>query len=485
MAVSTADAVEDQQLLDRFVKRRDEAAFEALLRRYGHLVWGLCRRILNDHHDADDAFQATFLVLVRKAGLIGRRDLLGPWLYGVAYRIAVRARTSAAKRHAREQQVRTKTHTDPGMDLEWRDLRNVLDEEVQRLPEKYRVPFILCHLEGKTNEEAARLLGCPKGTILSRLARARERLRLRLTRRGLMFSAGGLSALLTYEAAVGAPVGLTGSTLKAALPIVSGQAAGVVAAPVAALIQGELKTMLISKLFTTIVFLLGIGIGGAGVFSYRASGPEAAANRPPATNAVEVQKLRVTVPASLDGIVKVLGVEIKEGEQIPADQVVTCKVGNETKKWRRLKAGDQVDKGQLLGLLDDRLARDDVAIKEAKLRAAEADRDAALKTKDDRMARYRTQEILFGQGPAGVPATSKEDLRAALLLAQVKHYEWVSKAEAVKQAEVELRQAKTLVEMHEIRSPARGVIKTICKQPGEAVRKLEAVLVIQLSGERD
>jgi len=427
--------------------------------------------------------------LVRKEGSIGRRDLVGPWLYGVAYRTAVRARANAAKRRCRELQAGRKTEADPVADLDWRDLRPILDEEVQRLPEKYRVPFILCHLEGKSNEEAARLLGCPKGTILSRLARARELLRYRLTRRGLTYSVAGLAVLLAQQAARAAvPVMLMDSTLKTAPPMLAGQMVGTgpVSAPVFALVQGELRSMFLSKLFVTVSFLLGMGIGGVGVFGYRVAAPAAPADPQPVVTGAESDKNRVTVPSRVDGTLMVLGTEIKEGDQLPIDAIITLKVGTETKKYRRLQKGDSVEAGQLLGVVDDRLARNEVAIKEAKLKGAGADQEAALKIKEEAMARYKTQERLFGNGGGGnrLPATSIEDLRAAKLMAETRHLEWVSKGEAVKQAEAELELARTLVEMHEIRSPARGVIKDINKYQGEAVRKLEPVLVIQLSRPR-
>jgi RNA polymerase sigma factor (sigma-70 family) len=213
MAASGADRVDDRQLLDRFVTHRDEAVFAALLQRYGPLVWGLCRRILRSRDDADDAFQATFLLLVRKAPSIDRGDQLGPWLYGVAYRIAVRARANAARRRCHEQRAQKRTQVDPKVELDWHDVGPILDEEVQHLPEKYRIPFILCYLQGKTNAEAARQLGCPRGTILSRLARARERLRGRLTRRGLTLSVAGLAAILAPKS-VAAPLALVNSTMK-------------------------------------------------------------------------------------------------------------------------------------------------------------------------------------------------------------------------------------------------------------------------------
>ena len=172
----------DGELLEEFVARRDEAAFEALLRRHGPMVLGVCRRVLSDCNDADDAFQATFLVLIRNAGSLSRPELLGNWLYGVAYRTAARLRAQAAARQRRERQAMHELAAPPAEDPAWREVRSLLDEELNRLPERYRRPFVLCHLEGLTNEEAARRLGCPKGTVASRASRARERLRDRLER---------------------------------------------------------------------------------------------------------------------------------------------------------------------------------------------------------------------------------------------------------------------------------------------------------------
>jgi RNA polymerase sigma factor (sigma-70 family) len=208
----------DSQLLERFVRLRDGKAFATLMERHGPMVLGVCRRILQAPQDIEDAFQGTFLVLVRKADAIGRRELLGNWLYGVAYRIAIRARANAAKRRAHERRSAAAVATEPTHELIWRDLRPVLDDEVSRLPEKYRVPIVLCYLEGKTLEETARYLGCPKGTIATRLTRARERLRRRLRRRGVVVPILVLSALLSEETASAAvPATLAASTSKASL----------------------------------------------------------------------------------------------------------------------------------------------------------------------------------------------------------------------------------------------------------------------------
>jgi len=211
------DEQADAELLARFVRQRDEAAFEALVHRHGPMVWGVCRRLLTRTEDAEDAFQAAFVVLLRRARSIRDGSLLGNWLYGVAYRVAVRARARAARRAAREKQgmltepatTATETTTD------WQPL---LYEEVFRLPEKYRRPIVMCYLSGKTNEEAAGALGWPVGTVKGRLSRARELLRVRLARRGVCLTGAALTGSLSaarLDAAV--PPTLMQSTLTAAV----------------------------------------------------------------------------------------------------------------------------------------------------------------------------------------------------------------------------------------------------------------------------
>src|SRR6516162_5442143 len=200
------------------------------------MVMSVCRRQLNDPHKAEDAFQATFLVLVHKARSIGRPESLGPWLHGVAYRTAARAR-QAARWRAREREAAAMPDGDPAVAVMGRELRLVLDEELGRLAEKYRAPLVLFYLEGKTTEQVARQLGCPKGTVLSRLARGRDRLRRRLVRRGVALSAGVIAGVLAEKAAAAAlPAALALGTVKGAVLTAAGQAAsGAIPATVAAL----------------------------------------------------------------------------------------------------------------------------------------------------------------------------------------------------------------------------------------------------------
>jgi RNA polymerase sigma factor (sigma-70 family) len=240
----------DGQLLERYVAGRDEGAFEALLRRHGPMVWGVVRRVAGHGPDAEDAFQATFLVLVRKADSLRARELVGNWLYGVAYRTALKARTAAARRRARERQVEQMPHPEVGPDEAWSDLQPLLDRELERLPDKYRVPLVLCELEGRGRKEVARQLRLPQGTLSSRLATARRLLAARLTRRGLTLSAAALGAALSHQAAAGVPRALHASTVNVAKAARRAMA-GAVPASVSALTDGVLKGMLMRKLKLT------------------------------------------------------------------------------------------------------------------------------------------------------------------------------------------------------------------------------------------
>ena len=266
----------DAQLLARFVADRDEAAFASLVRQHGPMVLGVCRRVLHDLHEAEDAFQATFLVLARKAGSIRKPELLANWLYGVAYRTSLKAKSTAAKRQARERQVVNMTaavREENSLD----DLQLLLDEELSRLPDKYRLPIVLCGLEGKTNEEAARQLGCPRETIATRLARGRERLRLRLTRRGLALSALVLAGEWSASFAAPVSVPLMDATIRAGISLAahSTTVAGV-SATVVSLTEGVLKSMYYAKLKMILVTVLTLTISAAGIglLLIRADQPE-------------------------------------------------------------------------------------------------------------------------------------------------------------------------------------------------------------------
>jgi RNA polymerase sigma factor (sigma-70 family) len=257
----------DGELLERFVRRRDESAFETLMARHGPMVLGVCRRILGDPHDADDAFQATFLVLAHKAASVGRPQALSSWLYRIAQRAAVRAKVARNRRRARESVLDDLPAGESVEEFAWHELRPVLDEEVNRLPRKYRDVVVSCYLQEKTYTEAAKDLGLAAGTVSSRLARARDLLRKHLLHRGLALSSSLLVTLLAQQALSAAvPSALRTITTQAALPIAVGQTVltELVAEPVAALTKEVLKAMFVTKLRMTGLVLLVFGILGAG-----------------------------------------------------------------------------------------------------------------------------------------------------------------------------------------------------------------------------
>ncbi len=263
-------ALPDGQLLDRFVDRREAAIFEAIIDRHGPMVWAVCRRVLRDHHDAEDAFQTTFLVLARKAASVMPRERLGNWLYGVAYRTATKARAMRAKRRRRESQVPDMPEPMAMTGEPREQLAESLDRELSRLPAKYRMPIILCDMEGWTHREAANRLGWPIGTVSSRLSRARSMLARRLSRRGETLSVGSLAVLLARESASACmPTQLIGSTARAASLFAAGGAAtvGSVPAQVAVLTGEVLNTMLSSRLKIATSVVLGVSLLPGGMLA--------------------------------------------------------------------------------------------------------------------------------------------------------------------------------------------------------------------------
>ncbi len=262
----------DAQLLEQFVSNRDEDAFATLVCRYGRLVRSVCRHVLRHEQDVDDAFQVTFLVLASKAASIRKTNSIASWLYGVAYRSAMNAKRAKARR--REQQTDSEgcSREQPFKETALREVQAILHDEVNALPEKYRAPFVLCCLEGRSRAEAAKELGWKEGTVSSRVARARQELERRLTRRGVLLSAALCAVELSRTAAAVKPFFMD-CTIKAALSFAAGKAvaADLLSAEVAALAKGVLHSLFMSKVKIAVALLLGFGLlGEASLLSYRA-----------------------------------------------------------------------------------------------------------------------------------------------------------------------------------------------------------------------
>ena len=334
-----AAAPADAELLDRFVRDRDEQAFEALVRRYGRIVHGACRRALRGGPDVEDAWQATFLTLACKAATIGDAQALGAWLHKVAVRIALRVRADAVRRSWHESQggVRRPHHCadEAFFEVSRADLRAVLDEAIDRLPAKYRVPVVLCYLEGKTNEEAAAVLGCPTGTVVTRLARARDRLRAGLGRRGVGVTAGVLAAALAWLDAGAAATAPAGIAKTAAVFVLSRSVAGTVPARAAVLTEGALRAMSTNRLkvFAGVLAALCLAAVGPGLLALRAATADSTGRAPAAALAA----VAAGDPADL-------GAAEPDSADEAADDHAKDNAKNDSKKPARSKAEEVVSK---------------------------------------------------------------------------------------------------------------------------------------------
>jgi RNA polymerase sigma factor (sigma-70 family) len=264
-----ARELNDRHLLEQFAARKDEAAFAELMRRHGRLVWSVCRNVLGHDQDAEDAFQAVFVVLARRGVSVRKSEALASWLHGVAYRVAMKAKRSAARRRVHEHQVQRPAQTQPVPESAWRDLQAALDEEVQGLPDRLRGPFVLCCLEGKGPAYTARELGWKVSTVHTRVSEARQELLRRLARRGVSLSAAACAATLSREAAAAAlPAALAKAAVGAALAAGAGKTAAV-SAQVAALVEGGLRPMALcnARTLVTVVVAVSLACTGAGLWA--------------------------------------------------------------------------------------------------------------------------------------------------------------------------------------------------------------------------
>ncbi|WP_406698711.1 sigma-70 family RNA polymerase sigma factor [Singulisphaera sp. Ch08] len=320
-SVGAIGGLSDGQLGDRVVNRRDEAAeaaFTILADRHGPMVLRVCRQMLSDRHEAEDAFQATFLVLASKAHSIRNRDSVAGWLHGVARRVALRAKADAARRRIKERRAALLAMAKSPMDDDgspsesWPELH----EEIARLPERYREPIVLCYLEGLTTEAASQRLGCPQGTILSRLSRARERLRMSLTRRGVVVPTGLLAAEWGADTALAVPTALLETTVRASLNFTARQAVGANLASTTAvgLAQGVLYAMTLSQWKTFGAATLACVLAMGSLRAFAQLGGTGATDQPPAVKPADDDR-----QAALSRAVRKLQAELDAANQKSAE----------------------------------------------------------------------------------------------------------------------------------------------------------------------
>jgi RNA polymerase sigma factor (sigma-70 family) len=524
----------DGELLARFVAARDEGSFAVLVRRHGPMVLGVCRRVLRHHQDAEDAFQAAFLVLARKAAVV-RPEAVAAYLHAVAYRTALEARGVNARRRAREMQVEDLPQT-PIAPAEAQDWRPVLDRELGRLPEKYRRLIVLCDLAGRSRKEVAGQLGLAEGTLSSRLAAARQMLARRLTRCGVTLSAGVLAAGFSEEAAASVPVALLDSTARYAALVAGGHAA--LTTPAAVLMQGVLKAMFLKKLTFALGMALAALVLGAGGLAFRAAGQDGAAG-PKLEELVErlaeVHKQRAdlekqekklvtaigaearkqgqtrptAVVSEREGKLLFVGTEVKAGESVPEDRLVKpdptfaclvvaawqdgkvtkrpwkegdiiepteCSVTLQPKRVRKLQVGDKVECGQLIALVSPSLAASKLSGALAKLQSAHAELMAAGKVRDTTKRIYDDYSDALRRVPGSIPQV--DYFKSRLDYVKAVEEEKV-KASLVRSARADTDEAAILLGMHEVRSAVAGVIIAIDKRPGEMVKIGDTVLQVR------
>ncbi len=377
----------DADLLERYVRHHDEAAFELLLWRHAALVHNVCRRVLHREEDAEDAFQATFLAFVRKAHSITRRASLSSWLYKVAYRVALEAQARMQRTAAHERPGVEALAMPPTSHSVWADVLPILDEELNRLPAWLRRPFVLCYLEGKSNEEAAQELGCRLGTIYSRLSRGRELLRKRLLLRGVSLSTAVLTAALVEHAAAAIPATtLVRSTIQSALSFAGLPTSSGVSPRVSALAEGVLRTMFVTKIKMAALMAFVVGVLAAGgVLTHAlmaAPQPEAKAEVPAPKQEAALKpdakpvSVRVVKPTP-GGLARM---EFATATVVAAQQQQLVPLISGTIKEVSVDIGDHVQKGQVLIVLDAPLLVKEVEEALAALEIAQTQMEEAKAT---------------------------------------------------------------------------------------------------------
>ncbi len=384
----------DEQLLQRFLGERSEAAFAGLVRRHGPMVLGVCRRVLGNLHDSEDVFQAVFLVLAQKARSVVSRESISSWLYKVAYRIALKLRARNSRRQQREKQVNVMPdpHTTPAVVADW---EVVLDEELNRLPAKYREPLILCDLEGRTGKEAERQLHLKPGTLSSRLTAGRRLLAQRLSRRGISLGAGLGAALAEAGASAALPAGLVGTTSKAAVLVSTGQLAGI-AGSVLVLMKIGAKAMFLAKLKATLATVVVLAFVGGGIV-YSGGAGQAQPKTDYDSLRRENQLLKVNQRALLERIEsleKQLAAKAPNYEQALANDI-RARRAEEEARGRELQAARNADLTRLRAQRMQEEAAKAVKESELRTRLLEAERDRAIlveKLATDRAAAKAAKE---------------------------------------------------------------------------------------------
>jgi RNA polymerase sigma factor (sigma-70 family) len=451
-----AAAVRDGELLEAYISRKDEAAFEALVRRHGAMVLGVCQRILRNNADAEDAFQATFLVLVRKARSIRSRGAIANWLYGVAHHTALKARIMNRRRRSKELAARTVSRPQVAEEVR-QQLQALLDSELAALRDNYRIPIVLCDLEGKTIKEAAAHLGWPPGTVATRLRRGRSLLARRLSKHGLPLS--GTTLLGMLSAGVGhtaVPPALLGATLRAAGMLGAGKAlrAGGVSTQVATLTEGVMKAMLLSKLKSTsalvlILALLGMGAGGIS----RCADPG------------EKEDRSVQIPASDAGTGR------KPARPSAERLVISSQVSGMIVDV--IRAGDKVRPSAVLVRLDDREAKADLDRVRAHLEASKADHAVAVESlAASTLQAERMKKLLE------LKAIETATYEQAVLAPYRMRSEVEAKLAFVSVATADVEKAQIVLAQHVLKSPVAGTVRTVFTEAGAIVKAGEPILEI-------
>lgn len=529
--------ISDAQLLKRFVRRRDEAAFELLVWRHGPMVLGVCRRLLADAHDAEDAFQTTFLVLVRKAASVCHGEALGSWLYQVAYRVALRLGAARAKRTASEQPGVEQLAALPAEDADGWEIRRVLDDEINRLPVRQRVAFVLCALEGKTADEAAQILGCPLGTVSSRLTRARARLRSRLVRRGLAPSGIATAVGLGSEALAAAlPAVLLDTTVGVALRYAAGgNAAALLPAETLSHVEGVLRAMFVTKLKNAAIVVAALGmLVAGGVFARQTlfaqqplpaepeglpvqkalqqpggkdpTGPlvvtvvkpqrgpvERTTSQGSSVLAAEQVEIFAAIPGTLRALPVDIGTMVQRGQIVAEIDAPLLKLEEDLHHGAVQQAKNMVleaEAGIRGALAEIEASKSAVAQRKAELDAADANL-VLRKVEFDRLRRLEDNNAV----DKGTVAQAEERLAAAKAqVASANAGVAISRAdivvkegkltlaEAVRQtargkldvADIGLLKARHMVSLSKIHSPIDGVVTRRNQQPGDLIRSAES-----------